>query len=127
MALKSKSLSQKSSALSSSQTEPLALSLQEKYEQVQADITELKQVLQQLATPAIFHPPDRQIPLEERLQFHLRFLQNAKEQQSKIQVIQQRLESKEQELTELKQRLNQGTTKTSKAMKRLKAKAFALK
>lgn len=123
MALKSKSLSQKSSALSSSQT----LSLQEKYEQVQADITELKQALQQLETPGIFHPPDRQIPLEERLQFHLRFLQNAKEQQSKIQGIQQRLESKEQELTELEQRLNPGKTKTSKAMKRLKAKAFALK
>ena len=127
MALKSKSLSQKSSALSSSQTEQLALSLQEKYEQVQADITELKQVLQQLEIPAIFHPPDRKIPLEERLQFHLRFLQNAKEQQSKIKVIQQRLASKEQELTELENRLDQGKTKTSKAMKRLKAKAFALK
>jgi len=127
MALKSKSLGQKSSALSSSQTEPVALSLQEKYEQVQTDITELKQVLQQLETPGIFHPPDRQIPLEERLQFHLRFLQNAKEQQSKIQVIQQRLESKEQELNELEQYLNLSKTKTSKAMKRFKAKPFALK
>lgn len=127
MTLKSKSLRQKSSAESSWETEQLTVSLQKKYDQVQADINELKQVLQQLETSAIFEPPNRQMPLEERLQIHLQFLQQAKEQQSQIQRLQQRLTSKEKELNQLEQYLTQGKTKTTKALKRLKAKAFALK
>lgn len=127
MALKSKSLRQKSSASISGKTEQLTLSLQKKYEQVQAEINELKQVLQQLETPAIFQPPNREIPLEERLKIHLHFLQNAKEQQIQIQHIQQRLTSKEKELNQLEKSLTPGKAKTTKALKRLKAKAFALK
>ncbi len=107
--------------------QPLDLALSDKLSQVKTEIHQLTEMIEQLKVPAVFQPPHRLMPLDERLELHFQSLKSEKERVKNLEKSQNFLKLKQEELQQLEQQLSSRKVEVAQAMKRLESLANRVK
>ncbi len=103
------------------------LTLLEQYTIIQAEIDRLQAAIEQLKINIVFHSPSKFLSIEERLEIHFKSIKTAKQRAKLLKKTQLNLAQKQQQLNQINIKLSQRQTEATKAMKRLKLLAKAMK